>query len=316
MLRSAGGVQTGAVTPEQVVLASCIRHAVDDYHSTTTPSGETGGFGRRRLSIAAKTAGMTIETRPHPLWGRTDVSAGRAIPARDSRTAVPVLLSLANEAEEMRLRANALREGKASELYDGEKNCTTRIVNDICDILAQSLGRTTSSESADKSNFLADARSVLGRETSIILSSCKDLAAVLDSALERNSGRKARELTLSSQDQQTAIVMVRLIGNLVYQCRYNQDLLRVCGRITGASTERTGLHLILSCTSLAPACFTLREWCIVAIRNALEDNAANQETVRRLEANQVADDTPELQRLGVKIELDANGNVQVKRKDP
>ena len=81
-------------------------------------------------------------------------------------------------------------------------------------------------------------------------------------------------------------------------------------------TERTGLHVILSATSLAPACFTLREWCIVAIRNAVENNAANTETVRRLEANQVMDDTPELRRAGVKVEMDAKGNVSVKKRHP
>ena len=72
--------------------------------------------------------------------------------------------------------------------------------------------------------------------------------------------------------------------------------------------------MILSATSLAPACFTVREWCIVAIRNAVDNNAANAETVRRLEANQALDDTPELRRMGVKIDMDARGKVQVKMK--
>jgi hypothetical protein len=218
-------------------------------------------------------------------------------------------------------------------MYDGEEDCTIRIIDDLCDILAQSLGRHAGPNIyGSKRCFVADARSVIGRETSLISSCCKDLGRILDKALADNAGRKARELMLSPQDQQTAIMMVRLIGNIVYQCRYNQDLLRITpipleveavdeksppGRTNnGLPIERTGLHVILSATSLAPACFTLREWCIVAIRNAVEGNDANAETVRRLEANQVLSDTPELRQIGVKIDMDAKGNVRVKRRAP
>ena len=345
MLNSASGtyMKSSCVTPEQVVLVSCIRHAVEDYHTALT-TGETGGFGRRRLSIAAKTAGITTSTRPHPLWGRTHASAGTQS-GRDSRTAVPVLLSLANEVESIRLRANALREDISTSIYDGELNCTTRMIRDLVDILAVTLGRHAGSylngfETNDnnKQCFIADARSVLGRETSIISDCCKDLGRILDVALALNKGKKAREMELSQDDQQTAIVMVRLIGNIIYQCRYNQDILRITSipieeesfdsNSTTSSNatpiqnthsevpfERTGLHVILSATSLAPVCFTLREWCIVAIRNAIENNAANIETVRRLEANQVLSDTPELRQMGVKIDLDEHGKVQISRRD-
>jgi hypothetical protein len=325
MLRSAGG-KTNSITPEQVVLVSCIRQAVDDYHSTMSPPGETGGL--------TKSAGMALTTRPHPLWGRTDSSvSGWSSTASDPRTAVPILLSLANEVEEIRLRADALRQGQCADMYDGEEDCTIRIIDDLCDILAQSLARHAGPNiNGSKRGFVADARSVIGRETSLISSCCKDLGRILDRALADNAGRKARELMLSPQDQQTAIMMVRLIGNIVYQCRYNQDLLRIIpipvlevkavdekstpGRTNnGLPIERTGLHVILSATSLAPACFTLREWCIVAIRNAVEGNDANAETVRRLEANQVLSDTHELRQIGVKIDMDAKGNVRVKRRE-
>lgn len=285
-----------------------------------------------------------MTTRPHPLWGRADIGAsGRAVPGRDSRNAVPVLLALANEAEEIRLRVDELRENESHELYDGERNCTVRVIDDICDILAQTLGRHTSTSidgndsPKNKHCFLGDARSVLGRETTLVSSCCKDLGRILDAALARNAGKKARELALSALDQQTAIVMVRLLGNIVYECRYNQDLLRITpvpaleiandtsapsktaatntNSNNGAPVERTGLHVLLSATSLSTACFTLREWCIVAIRNAVENNAANVETVRRLEVNQVLDDTPELRKMGVKVEMDAQGKVNVKRGD-
>ncbi|KAL9179774.1 hypothetical protein ACHAXT_007744 [Thalassiosira profunda] len=342
MLRSAGGAKSETVTPEQVVLVSCLRQAVDDYHSAMTPSGESGSYGRRQLSIDAKQTGMAVAIRPHPLWGRAEMSTvGRAVQGRHSRTAIPVLLSLANAVERLRVRSDDLLEGRSEEAYEGEQKCTIRLIDDLCDILAQSLGMhaTSSSSGGDNVNnkqcFIADARSVLGRESTLLSSCCKDLARVLDEALARNSGRKAREMRLSAQEQQTAIVNVRLVGNLVYQCRQNQDLLRITPvplpEIAGVTpapntntnaagvsvpTERTGLHVILSTTSLAPACFTLREWCIVAIRNAVENNAANTETVRRLEANQVVDDTPELRRAGVKVEMDGRGTVRVQKRDP
>jgi len=78
--------------------------------------------------------------------------------------------------------------------------------------------------------------------------------------------------------------------------------------------SRTGLHVLLSATSLGPACFTLREWCIVAIRNAVENNETNIEMVRRLEANEALGDTPELKKLGVKVDLDEKGNVRVQKR--
>ncbi|KAL3823839.1 hypothetical protein ACHAXA_004111 [Cyclostephanos tholiformis] len=327
MLMSAGG-KSNSITPEQVVLVSCIRQAVDVYDS----------------SISTWREGVT--PRPHPLWGRADSSAsGWSSLGSDSRTAVPVLLSLANEVEDMRLRVDALRQGHA-ELYDGEEDCTIRVIDDLCDILAQCLGRhagpNINGSDRSKRCFIGDARSVLGRETSLISSCCKDLGRIVDRALIGNAGRNARELMLSPLDQQTAIIMVRLIGNIVYQCRYNQDLLRITptpvfevevadnkstsSKLSksassnatprannGLPIERTGLHVLLSATSLAPACFTLREWCVVAIRNAVEGNDANVATVSRLETNQVLSDTPELRRMGVKIDMDAKGNVRVNR---
>jgi hypothetical protein len=312
MLASIGG-KSRSVTPEQVVLVSFIRQTVDDYCSTISP--------------------RAVTKIPHPLWGRSDLSAGgRSASTRE----VPELLSLANKIEEIRLRADMLRQYPSIALYDGEEDCIIRIIDDLCDILGHCLGSHADADIYGRDNlrksnkhFTADARSVLGRETSLLSSCCKDLGRILDRALSTNAGLKAREMTLSPQDQQTAIVMIRLIGNIVYQCRYNQDLLRVTpipvlaevdqsviASFTNSEfpIERTGLHVLLSATSLAPACFTLREWCIVAIRNAVEGNDANAETVRQLEANQVISDTPELRQMGVKIDMDAKGNVQVKRR--
>lgn len=325
MLRSVGGKKSNAVTPEQVVLVSCIRQAVDDYHHALTSTSETKQTVQRRSS-----SGIKMSTSAHPLWGRADAGANQA---SYSRIAVPVLLSLANEIEGFRLKLNSLRQDRSLAMYDGEDDCTTHIIDDLSDILAQSLGDYDALTSIGKEDFIADARSVLGRETSLISSCCKELGRILDVALARNAGRKAREMQLDSQEQRTAIMSVRLLANIIYQCRYNQDLLRMTpvpvldvemANTNWASsnaaqstndipTERTGLHVLLSATTLAPACFTLREWCIVAIRNAVEENAANTETIRSLEANQALNDTPELRRMGIKIDIDAKGKVHMSR---
>lgn len=317
VLHSAGG-KGESTTPEQVVLVSCIRQAIDAYQLSLPSDTESGEFDMRRLSISAKS---TSNTSPHPLWGRGD----------GLRTAVSVLHSLANEVEGMHHRAFTLHSPfdavLATEEYEGELNCTDHIIHDIRDILAQCLGKSSSQAFNDQC-ILAEARSVLGQETTLIANCCEDLARVVDVSLANNSGKSARELKLSSQDQETVISTVRLIANLLYQCQYNQDLLRstlvlpMSDLNEGNSSRdanvvsRTGLHVLLSATSLGPACFTIREWCIVAIRNAVENNEANIEMVRRLEANEALGDTPELKKLGVKVDLDDKGNVRVQKRDP
>lgn len=345
MFQSAGGQSgKGSVTPEQVVLISCIRQAVDDYHSARISTGVTGEFGRRRLSIAVKSAGVTVMTRPHPLWGRVDeefggggISVGASSKSRSKRgnriapssVIVPVLFFLSGEVERLRLR---IKSPDPSGMYDGELSCTARVVDDIRDIVAQCLGKhaaspvNTNGSSAgnNKQCILSEARSVLGREGSVIQGCLRDLATIVDTALEKNSGKSARELNLTHQEQQSAIVIVRLIGNIVYQNKYNQDLLRLTQIPTianilkaddGSSVKRNGLHVLLSATSLAPACFTLREWCIVAIRNAVENNEANVEAVQLLEANRTLGDTPELKKMGIKVDLDGKGKVRVQPRD-
>lgn len=328
MLHSVGGTTTKSVTPEQVVLVSCIRQAVDEYHHHAITSEP------RKKSSRRSSSGIKMLMSVNPLWGRSDEGAnGKLKPESYSRIAVPVLLSLANEIEEFRLQLNALREDRSLAMYDGEESCTTQIIDDLSDILAQSLGDHIVPSLTNNEDFIADARSVIGRETSLIPSCCRELGRILDMAMAYNIGKKAREMHLSSQQQRTAIMMVRLMANIVYQCRYNQDLLRTTpipvlkvemANIESTSSnaassnyeipvQRTGLHVLLSTTTLSPACFTLREWCIVAIRNAVEGNAANTETIRSLEANQALSDTPELRQMGIKIDIDSKGKVIINR---
>lgn len=333
MFQSAGGLKGKSVTPEQVVLSSCVRQAIDDYHSARTQNGEAGEFGRRRLSIAAKSAGVTTLSRPHPLWGRVNEEfsdrnaefTNRKKPQvqniSSNNCVVPNLLFLANEAARMYTHTELIQNNPSEVLYDGELGCTLRVIEDIRDIIGQCLGRHNANPSEkNKHCTLPEARTVLGRETLIITHCLFDLAQLLDSTLARNIGKKARDLYLTPEEQRSAIVMVRLIGNMAYQCRYNQDMLRIIHipfpeqSCNTNSVQRVGLHVILSATSLAPTCLSLREWCIVAIRNAVDGNEANAEAVRRLEAQNTIENTPELQRMGIEVKLD-KGKVSVQKRN-
>ena len=312
---------SAAAFPEQVVLFSCLRHAVDGYYSAITPTRreETGSY--RRISMDVRSSGVEVSSKPHPLWGRADGSHHDS-----SAAAVPVLLFLANEAECLRDRRGG---NQVEEAYHGEFSCAATILDDARDILAHTLRGD---------GVISEARLVLGIETSCIVYCCVGLGAIVDEAIAKNAGNKAREMKLSTDTQRNAVCLVRLIGNAAYRCRNNQDLLRTtvvplpkssAGGVSnysnsggakaskGSAVEvprRTGMHVLLSTTSLGVACFTLREWCIIAIRNVVEDNPANAEVVQELEAEKTVSDTPELRKAGVEVELDGKGKVQVKRR--
>jgi hypothetical protein len=241
---------SAAAFPEQVVLLSCLHHSVDGYYSAITPTcrEETGSY--RRISMDVRSLGVEVSSKPHPLWGRVDGSHHDS-----SAAAVPVLLFLANEAECLHDR----RGNHVEEAYNGEFSCAATILDDARDILAHTLGGD---------GVISEARLVLGRETSLIADCCVDLGNIVDEALAKNAGNKAREMKLSTDTQRNAVCLVRLIGNAAYRCRNNQV------------PRRTGMHALLSTTSLGVACFTLREWCIIAIRNVVEDNPANTEVKR------------------------------------
>lgn len=210
---------------------------------------------------------------------------------------VPVLLSLAHQVEGVRHRSSALHERYSTGASDTEHSYAIRFINDICDILAQSLAAGgTDDQSNEEECFVADARSVIGRETSLLSSCCGDLARILDAARNGDPVRTPGKLQFGPEDQRTALGMARLIGSLVYRSRHNQDLLRLDPVPTqttvgipvpstapgvhadpdgGGPMARTGLDVLLSASSLGPAGAMLRESCRVAVRNATEGTTAN-----------------------------------------
>ena len=75
--------------------------------------------------------------------------------------------------------------------------------------------------------------------------------------------------------------------------------------------ERNGLHVLLSTTSMTYTCFTLREWAVVAIRSALENNITNQAVVAELQARSAVQSAA-LHDMGIQVDLDmVSGQVSV-----
>jgi hypothetical protein len=188
----------------------------------------------------------------------------------------------------------------------------------ILEILASSLGVDSSDSSL--------ARIKLGEDgsTTIIQDVSQELGSLVDTLSARNFGRRSREFYMSDEEQRIVTALVRVIGNLCFQCRQNQDLVRLTKVPTPIHVipaegdevpqERNALHVLLSCTSFAHSCFTLREWAVVSIRNLLDKNELNQAEVAKLEANQPIQ-SAELGNLGIRINLDPKGNVSVAPND-
>ncbi|KAE8654123.1 ARM repeat superfamily protein, putative isoform 2 [Hibiscus syriacus] len=89
--------------------------------------------------------------------------------------------------------------------------------------------------------------------------------------------------------------LVAVIGNCAYRSKIVQDEIR----------QKNGIPLLLQ------QCVTdddnpyLREWGIWSVRNLLEGNAENQQTLADLQLQGTVD-TPELTRLGLRVEVDQN----------
>jgi hypothetical protein len=147
----------------------------------------------------------------------------------------------------------------------------------------------------------------LAQETTLLQDICVDLATIVDNVSIAHSGKRSRERILSNHHQNLMKLYLQIVTNLSFHCKAIQDLFR---QPLVTSESRTGLHVVLSCTSLSFACVGLREWAIVALRNLLEGNAENQHTLESL-SPQEAVPSDELTRLGFSIDLDSKGVVQV-----
>ena len=164
-------------------------------------------------------------------------------------------------------------------------------------------------------------RGHLGKSTELLQLSARLLGVLVDELTERSFGIKARELKISEEEQKLVTALVRLQGNMCFNCQHNQDLMRTTlvapaknpskSENTKLSDEsRNALHVLLSCTAFATACFTLREWSVIAIRNALENNSSNQQVVASLDAQNPIQSTA-LDQAGVRVTMDQHGKVSL-----
>jgi hypothetical protein len=171
----------------------------------------------------------------------------------------------------------------------------------------------------------AHLRDKLGSDTELLQQSAKMLGTVTDDVSRKSEGKKTRDVRLSTHEQQLLTNLVTLIGNMCFKNKHNQDLLRntLVPRPLGdddheqdehATQARNGLHVLLSCTTHATYCFTLREWGVIAIRNALEDNPENQAMVSELDAQNPVQSAA-LEGSGIKVNLDSKGKVSLSRID-
>ena len=182
----------------------------------------------------------------------------------------------------------------------------------VLDMLGASMGVENEATGRLRQHF--------GTTTTLIQNAGHVLGSLVDLLSKRSFGCTSRELTISNEEQQILTSLVRLLGNLCFRCQHNQDLIRKTDiSIAGGDEQearnaltprRSILHVLLSCTSFGHACFTLREWGIVAIRNILDNNALNQEEVARLEAQQPIA-TAELRNAGVRVKMGRGGKVSL-----
>jgi hypothetical protein len=235
----------------------------------------------------------------NPLGGEAGVEGG-----------VASHLFLVQQSSRIRLAAATNNDGDG----DGDNMHITlgkSALSTILDILAEVLGVNT------KDAGLIRVR--VAEETSFLQEVALDLGRIVDHLSVSNSGRTTRQMTMEDEERQTVTVLVRLLGNLCFLCRQNQDLLRttlVPSTRPGsdsdslAAQERSALHVLLSCTSFSYTCFTLREWAVVAIRNVLDNNLENQAEVAKLDGQQPVQ-SAELDAMGVRVNLDSSGKVSV-----
>ncbi|KAF8792099.1 Ataxin-10 like protein [Argiope bruennichi] len=94
--------------------------------------------------------------------------------------------------------------------------------------------------------------------------------------------------------------LIRLIGNVCCGCKENQDLVR----------RLDGIPLILDCCKFDAKNPYITQWCILAIRNLLENNLENQAVIAGISATGEIADTKLLNEMGIQIHSE-NGKIHL-----
>ena len=282
MYKASGSERLSHIVPEQVVLLHCLAKEVSE--SLTNPDKN--------------------DAKLNPLGGE----AGWDYGMRRSHTFLADIFS-AIHTSFLESESNAL-DTKTDESDLQMMQSAGKVV---LDMLGTSFGIENQAMERLRLHF--------GTTTTLIQEASQVLGFFVDTLSARSFGRTTRELKVSEEEQQILTSLVRLLGNLCFRCRCNQNMMRNTQVDVskfgdkGLNTDtpkngRSALHVLLSCTSFGHACFTLREWSVVAIRNVLEDNEMNQQEVARLEAQQPMA-SAELMNAGVRVNMDIGGKVSI-----
>ena len=284
------------VTPEQLVLLHCLSGAVEESAKLKSKESDSFPLGSIEEDVLSESCVFLVKE-----WIRI---------------------------EEMK----AITTTQGEEWYLGEKSCLESASILILEMLSTTLGSqegecSTSSGEEVQCDEIQTLRVHLGELHSLVSHVILKLSLIVDRLQHEFRDASSRELKLELKDQQWLTCLVRLLGNLCFQCRTNQDLVRMClvppmhsemdtdSRVDEGSTpDRNGIHVLLSCTSFGYGCFTLREWAIMTTRYVLDNNQENQAIVEALEA-QAPIDTPALRKVGIKVKLDKSGKVQVTQRE-
>ncbi|XP_071128731.1 ataxin-10-like [Mytilus edulis] len=90
--------------------------------------------------------------------------------------------------------------------------------------------------------------------------------------------------------------LVKLIGNMAYECKPNQDLIR----------EMNGIPLVLDQTSIDGRNPYIQQWSVLAIHNICKDNNENKGILAGLKFEGLAEESDMLKKYGIKAEVKDN----------
>ncbi|XP_074099825.1 uncharacterized protein LOC141527949 [Cotesia typhae] len=137
--------------------------------------------------------------------------------------------------------------------------------------------------------FLLKAIHMAGKSSSNNFTPLQKLAQV---APGKNSDRESIESHVAFGFKSS---LVRFIANDVYKNRANQDKVQ----------ELDGMSLILDCCNIDARNPLIMQWCILAIRNLLKNNPANQELIRNSQKIRFID-TEVIREMGITLNQDVN----------
>jgi Spinocerebellar ataxia type 10 protein domain len=316
------------IVPEQVVLLHCLIKGIEDESEKNAMATSGGGGGDGDVCSIIFGDNPNHAVGAHLFLARVYINARRGLVSSlsssesdDDDAYCPRHWWLGMETSSIKKKNNSIH-------YDYALERSLLLI--ILDIMGEVLSVDTAFASRIRTEMAGT--NTATATTTLLQTILLDLGEIVDSLLARNqattttTSTSVRDFVMLKSEQRIITILVRVIANLCFQCRPHQNLMRTtlvpctstlrttaavastpvtAASTTATETPRTGLHVLLSCTSFAHACFTLREWSIVAIRNALHENRDNQAVVADLEAQQPVQSVS-LESMGIQIDLDQN----------